>query len=84
MRIEWRASDRASSTAVRNLHLGVEERRARSACTPSKVGARPGRRASAGRKSATRTVRSEQLYRGTINKLPTNDKETRDTVSLTF
>ena len=25
MRIEWRAGDRASSTAVRNLHLGVVE-----------------------------------------------------------
>ena len=29
MRIEWRAGDRASSTAVRNLHLGVVESRAR-------------------------------------------------------
>ena len=43
MRIEWRAGDRASSTAVRNLHLGVVELEPRALALHAveKVGARP-------------------------------------------
>ena len=52
MRIEWRAGDRASSTAVRNLHLGVVELEPRALALHAVEGRCPprGRRASAGRK----------------------------------
>ena len=54
MRIEWRAGDRASSTAVRNLHLGVVELEPRALALHAVEGRCPPR----GRRARPRDVNS--------------------------